>query len=430
MKLKIILTIFSNFFFIYLFSQINKKYFTSNKDSIIEYGYWVSKYDSIFKVIWPEIQKRSLINRGNSSTLALYFNASNLDGLITMYQVTEDLKYIDHAKILITNIIDSSKKLKIFTNYLNPYSDGNYYGWVDSSLNNLEKENPLNESIFFRYVVKLLRVIKEKHLRKINKYDSFYTKVLNFTEKNIWSKWYNRRDFFLKTEGITSRNWIYRNRTHLASHWAYIALELSFLSEKKDKVKKEYNEVFEAISFKGLNNKQFENCSLKNQIRNPNFNEKTFTWIYSTWNNKTYFENSTIIPNNNNYWHIQDVSHANHVVSFIIEAYSLKKYWNINDINGLCNLFSNYLFDIKSNSIKNCMLDIKCEDEGTNIQSAGRIPSDCGWIKLGKYNKLIQKIYQNIDVSTYFTTLDPNNKYFLDDVYAQLALNARHLQYQ
>jgi hypothetical protein len=50
-------------------------------------------------------------------------------------------------------------------------------------------------------------------------YAARYLAILTFTERNIWDKWYSR--------GQTN---IYRIRTHMSSHWAYIALNLERLT--------------------------------------------------------------------------------------------------------------------------------------------------------------------------------------------------------
>lgn len=46
---------------------------------------------------------------------------------------------------------------------------------------------------------------------------SQYEDLLRFTEVNIFDKWFSR--------GV--RAYIYRDRTHMAAHWASIALDLS-----------------------------------------------------------------------------------------------------------------------------------------------------------------------------------------------------------
>src|SRR5690606_22374072 len=70
-------------------------------------------------------------------------------------------------------------------------------------------------------------------------YRNQYNKLLAFTERNMFEKWYRR--------GANAN--IYRVNTHMASHWAYIAMDLSKMTTDATK-RSTYLTVFNNINRK------------------------------------------------------------------------------------------------------------------------------------------------------------------------------------
>lgn len=317
-----------------------------------------------------------------------------LDAILTMYEVTDSLNYLDVAMSLVNNNIGNA----LVTNQIKGnrfiYRD-NYKGWIeqgkDSTSGVFHREVVLDEAYFYQYVCRLLRVINQnKRLIRKKRYRKFFTRTLDFVETNIWDKWISRgvRD---------SKNRYYfllLSRTHMASHWAYIAAELYFLSGKM-------NRQDDYLNFVNTYNKKLEG----NFHRYGNY----ISWN-QTWDSNKH---TTSI--------IQDVSHGNLVISYIVEAYDLGLWTDYDAIERIINTLKDKLWDPEDCLFRDNM-DGTTIHAGPLLGDVGSFQSD-GFVKLTRYDKSLFPVYEKfIECSKYLTAW-----YQYGQLFASLAFSKKIL---
>src|SRR5690606_37719757 len=108
----------------------------------------------------------------------------------------------------------------------------NYRGWVNNNPNFPKNKNggphlqeiPLFESYLLRYLAKMAFLIeRSSSLREDRLLVERNRKIIDFVEINGWEKWYSRGE--KKSAGCYT--YLFRNRTHMTSHWAIVALYLA-----------------------------------------------------------------------------------------------------------------------------------------------------------------------------------------------------------
>ncbi len=317
-----------------------------------------------------------------------------LDAIISMYEVTDSLNYLDDAIRLVNNNIGNAEVTNRIKGNRFVYKD-NYRGWIehgkDSTSGIFRREVVLDEAYFYQYVCRLLRVIdrREKLFEK-RRYRKFFRETLDFVETNIWEKWVRR--------GIRDSKdpyyFLLLSRTHMASHWAYIAAELYFLSDKKEP-KASY------LNFVNTYNNNLES----------NFHKygKYISWN-QTWDSKKH---TTPI--------IQDVSHGNLVVSYIVEAYDLGLWKDFDAIERTINTLKDKLWD-SARCLFRDNIDGTTILSGPLLGDVGSFQSD-GFVKLTRYDKSLFQIYEKfIECSKYLTAW-----YQYGQLFAGLALSEKIL---
>jgi Secretion system C-terminal sorting domain len=312
--------------------------------------YTVSQWESLFQNSWA--YEYSVANpQSLSNDSWQYYNlAYSIDANTTIFQATGDTIYLNRALHYINNMISSA-----VPSYLIPTSQfqDSYLSWANHShptLGNDGMEYPLFESFCWRYVSTLLRIIKNSPslLSNPNYYNQYNT-ILSFTETNIFEKWNSRG----------ANSYIYRENTHMASHWARICMDLFCITNDST-----YWTVFDNFN----NHMPNYASSMRGQIR-PHPLDSLAYWWDDDWTN---FD----LPG-------QDVSHGNAVVAAIIESYDMCLEYNIGDINALIKTFN--LIWIDSVSYAEYI-------DGTGL---GNGWFNDGFIKLGRYDTLLQKRIQN-----------------------------------
>jgi len=293
-----------------------------------------------------------------------------LDAILTMFETTDNLTYLNDAISLTDNVINRAHTTKDIPGNVSIYRDS-YHGWIQNSSGKdtalFNQELVLSEIYFFQYVSRLLKDINNRpSVIKWDKYRTFYLTTLDFIEKNIWDKW--------KTRGAKFKNdkygYLLLVRTHMASHWAYIAAELSFLTTSE-------NRKYDYLSFIELYNNSLE----KNFVKYENY----IKWN-STWDD--YSLGSVNRPVDI----IQDVSHGNLVVSYIVEANSLGLWKDQDAIQRLINTVKDILWDpqkcIFTDNIDGTLFGP--HHEGLSV---GSFQAD-GFVKLTRYNSNLFSIYE------------------------------------
>jgi hypothetical protein len=87
---------------------------------------------------------------------------------------------------------------------------------------------------------------------------------------------------------------------------------------------------------------------------------------------------------------IQDVSHGNHVVSYIIAAYEFgNKNWTLADIHKLSYTLKKFMYD-RQNNMFHDNVDVSSDE---NRPGWGNFVAD-GWVKLAAYDEAVKDIFQ------------------------------------
>jgi hypothetical protein len=159
----------------------------------------------------------------------------------------------------------------------------------------------------------------------------------------------------------------------MAAHWAFIATDLALIGTYAP-MKKNYTKVRDKI-----------NEDLRKQII-PNAVDATAYYWNAEW--EFYFPPG------------QDVSHGNNVVSYIVESHDndSKGGWKDGDITGLINLLMKVVWNGKVEPDKMKFADYF---NGTYGPGTGSLQGE-GFVKLGRYNKDVQYIYQEYPDSGMF----------------------------
>lgn len=291
-----------------------------------------------------------------------YYNlAYAVDGNIAVFRATGDISYLDRALLYVENCMASAKPSKHLKN--SQFKD-DYLAWPaydhpeDKSIKG--GEYPLFESYLWRYVTVLLRAMREvPNVWDDVSYRKRWTSILTFTERHIFDKWYERG-----TDNL------YRSRTHMAAHWAFIALNLSSLTNDRER-RKRCEEVVQSINT-GLPNYK---SSLRKQLQ-PHAKVKGAVFWSDEW--------GVFDPPG------QDVAHGNNVVAYLVEAYEAGTEFKKADIESLTTL----------------LLEVIWTKDGDKYRFAEYVDGSgmgTGWfsdgfMKLGRYSQAVQRRLEKHDV--------------------------------
>jgi len=298
--------------------------------------------------------EQEYLPRSRSVNSWQFYNlAYGIDGNLAFFEATGKKKYLDRALTYAENCVASAQPSRSLP--ASQYKD-DYLAWpamnhpLDRSIRG--GEYPLYESYCWRYVTRLLRVIRQTPAIWADEdYRRRYAAVLDFTEKHIFDKWWSR-----------GQNHIYRSRTHMAAHWAYMGLELSLLTDEADR-KRRCIDVYSKIN-RGMPN----GSSLRGQLQPHQVDKSAYFWS-SEWKSKD--------PPG------QDVSHGNNMLAYVVEAHDLGVEFTKEDIAAFSALLLNVLW--------------KPAEAGGNyaafVDGSGKGNGwfNDGFMKLGRYNAEIQK---------------------------------------
>jgi hypothetical protein len=332
-------------------------------------NYWAER----FLGTWDYELRTALPQSRSPDSWDHYSLAYDIDANTAMYRATGEARYMDRALLYLDNVVGSARVSSSLPT--SQYRD-HYLGWVSKSrdLDRPGVEVPLYESYLWRYATTTLRVIRQTPaLYDDPTYRARYDNLLGFAEVNIFEKWYSR--------GANDN--VYRSRTHMAAHWATIALNLSVITTDPQRQAR-YRTVVDDID-QHLPNAP---SSLRKQMRQNPIAPSAYFWS-DEWG-------SFRRPG-------QDVSHGNGVVSYLVEANEVGTYWTATDMARLTALLQNVIWP--RNGVFPAYLD------GTGVDNGWW--SD-GFVKLGRFNAAVQDLLSQHPVV---------NGQFL----ANMALNARIL---
>ncbi|RKI35343.1 hypothetical protein D7Y27_32160 [Corallococcus sp. AB004] len=333
----------------------------------------VAAWETLFLNRWNSEHTSSFLPKSQSlDSWQFYDLAYGVDGNTAMYRATGKTQYMDRALLYVNNMVNHAK---VSSSLPRSQFKDSYLGWASARSDTLGQEVPLFESYCWRYVTRMLRTIRETPaLYNNSTYKTQYDKLLAFTERNMFEKW-NKRG---------ANSYLYRVNTHMASHWAYIAMDLSKMTTDATK-KAQYLTVFNNINRDMPNN----TSSLRGQLMTSPVNANAYFWA-AEWGSKKR-------PG-------QDVAHGNGVMAYIVEAHDAGMEWTDADMRKFVATLNNVIWP-------------SAKKYGNYVDGTG---SGTGWfndglVKLGRYNAALQ---QRLETHT----VGQNTQY-----YGNGALNAKLL---
>jgi hypothetical protein len=339
-----------------------------------------NKIDSFFSFYITANRNRisplSLSSSGNSYNFMEL--TSSLGALNRVISKTADERLINQEILLINNILISAKVSKGIPFNKFKYKD-EYRGWIASKTNDKNKgvqyqEVPLFESYAFFSITQFLYLLKEnKWSEKSYTNQMWWQSTLSFIEKNEWTKWYVR--------SYRIYNEYYRiflsSRTHMGSHWAGVAMYLKNMTSDNE-IKKQCEEM----------QQQYDLLLKRNLKPNPNF-PTAYIW------NSTYDNVSGTDAVASKSSIVQDVSHGNHVVSYIISAFQMgDTCWHLKDIHMLCRTLTSVIYNKKMNTFAN---NVDGSGDPSQLEWGNLVAN--GWMQLSDYDKDVTQIIQRFENS-------------------------------
>lgn len=293
----------------------------------LDYGSEFSKvFEADYSVGYSEKRISAKSKRNNAHhflEIGYFINANNIMG------------NKENSYEIIQNIINSVPQ--------------NQYKWIVTSISRNDRNYGQKGKEFMLFEGYMFRYIAEFQYR----FPDMALKDPNFV-RNVFSKWYKESQ---GRHGDASS--LYGLRLHIGSHWATVASYLSKMDPENQQMYKTFIDTYDA--------------QLKKSLKIIEVNGKEcYVW------NSTYadsFVNN--LKNRKKEIHVQDVSHGNHVVQYVIDSYELgSDTWTKRDLE----LFANTLKEIiwKDKSRPSDYVDGTFSDGGSKT---GWKQSD-GWMKL------------------------------------------------
>ncbi|MEZ4220338.1 MAG: hypothetical protein R3B13_05355 [Polyangiaceae bacterium] len=338
----------------------------------------VAEWQALFDAEWKAKDQTQCTTNAQSGGYDQehYFLAYCIDGMTSIWRATGDDSYLDTNLQLIQDTLDDAKL----------GSDG-YYRW-DSNLG--PDGVPLWESYYWRMVVTLVRVMHQNpQLLSKKDYGKRYQALLDFSEHDIWDKW--------ESAGLNN---LYRSRTHMASHWARIGMELYRITGKA-----KYKTVFDNIS--GGTMVGWPSNLSQQFYPNPKV-PTAYTWA-QVWG----------APKGQD---VQDTSHGGAVVSFVELAAEAGMYWKPSDVDALRSTVSDVIWPaaLGQNYYRNVdgSGGLYGPKPGNTIDLIhGRLHE---WLVLGRHDLTLQKRIEQDYVGNHL-------KYYGTEALGIAALNAKIL---
>jgi hypothetical protein len=336
-----------------------------------EVKYWKALFDTKFNA--GDGAKMLAESKSGNKFQEYYYMYYYFDGLLSIWQATGDNSYLNTMLTVIDNTIKDALPVSFNTSYLGWKADATY------DLDYPQNGVALWESYYWKAVTTLLRMMhKSPKLMATGTYQQQYDKILVFTEKNIWDKWQAK-----------GNSYIYRENTHMSSHWARMGMELFIITGKQ-----KYKDVFNNISFGTMPGWP---SNLRGQMRLNQNVPGAYVWA-SQWGGNN----------------VQDTPHASDIVTFCILAYENGWYWTRSDMDALATTLDKVIF-----------LTTDGPDYRLNVDGSGGydVPGRLrDWVKLGRYKRSLQ----NRLISQYQSDASNASRYSIQNL-ANFALNEKIL---
>lgn len=294
----------------------------------------------------------------NFMELSYSFNANTL-----MYTKTKDIKYIEIGNELVSNVFNVKENKNRFDS-----KKWRFSSTTSRHAHLVGKEVFLFEGYLLRYIAEYLFVTKD-----IQK-DSYLFKSALENLESRFIYWHKESQKKFKDNSD-----LLGVRVHMGAQKASLALFLYKMSnsEQNRNIYKSFYDEY--------------NKGLKQNLRIVKENNyECYIWN-STWDNAIANQVSDLKRNNKYPTKIQDVSHGNHVIQFMIDSYILEEgAWDKRDLERVVNTLK---FKISNDGGFADNVDGSASKD-SSVKNTGWKQSD-GWMKLIKYDKALVKIYES-----------------------------------
>ncbi|MFC7528403.1 hypothetical protein [Actinoplanes sp. GCM10030250] len=325
----------------------------------------VAFWTGVFMKSWDYSYSNGVPLSRSADSRDHYDLAYDVDGCVAMFRATDQRRFLDRALMFVENVVAAAKPS---TSLPDSRFRDEYQGWASRKSGEGGDEVPLYESYFWRYATSLLVAIHDNPgVFGDTGYRTRYDRLLAFAEIQIFQKWYDRG----------ADDTIYRERTHMASHWGLIALNLSLLTGDAAR-RVRYQKVADTISTR-----------LRGQLRRNPAEPTAYFWS-DVWE-------SAKRPG-------QDVGHGNGVITYVVEARDRGRSWTGADMAAFCALLTKVVWP--SGTTYRMYVDGTGSDNGWFAD---------GFVKLGRYDPAVQIRLEKHQVVN-------------DQFAANMALNARLLR--
>lgn len=287
-----------------------------------------------------------------------------LGGINSLLKVKWDQSLINDQKNLIDAMFNSAKPSSQMNSKL-AFKD-EYTGWISLTKGqSYSEEVPLFESYSFVYIAEFLYLLKERGwINESNDNRRWWQEKVAFVEKNGWEKWMKRSELKFKKK----YTYFLRGRTHMGSHWAGVALYLEKISSD-DKIRKQAREVYTTYDM-----------LLK---RNFKVVDGRYVW------NSTYDDVTGTDATPSTIQRVQDTSHGNNVVAYIIAAEDLGNgNWTDEDIKLLIGTLKHAVYSSTNKTFNSYI------DGTTDIADRSRFFLGDGWVKLSRYDEDLLNLFK------------------------------------
>ncbi|RKE45389.1 hypothetical protein [Sphingobacterium detergens] len=317
----------------------------------------------------------SVAKRGNPNNflvLSYFINSNNHN-----FSRTKERNYLDLNLRLINSIMNSGDNAKGKKKWTAEISSRD----INYKMNG--QEFMLYEGYLFRYILEFLSIGGS------NIDNETKNGILSFVEDNFF-KWYDR-----SINQYNDVSLFIGARVHMGALWGSIAVYLNNMSSKKA-VLTASKEVFTT----------FNSLLKKNMKKVTEGGKSCYIWNSSYDLSATKYLSSAKFKSWNKGTEVQDISHGNHVIQFILDCIKLKVgEWSNNDLLLLCNTLKERLWNAKKSNFHSL---VNGQESNDKIIRTGSWKVSDGWLKLIKYDRSLVSIFREF-YSNNRTQIDGNS---------------------
>lgn len=315
------------------------------------------------------VEKDHAMARSNSGNSYHFMNLRNSIGAINaLVKTTQQDYWIEEQRQIIDNLINAAQVSAHIPN--NTTYNDHFKGWVSLNENkNYLEEVSLTEGYIFFYISQFLYILDEiGWVNESNQNSMWWQDTLAFVETNIWTKWY------VRSRPVKGNNYWHflRSRTHMGSHWAGIGMYLGAITNNLE-IKSQTETLIS----------QYDTLLKRNLIEV----EGGYIW------NSSYDDVTGTFASPSTRDIIQDVSHGNHVIAYIVAAHEFgNENWSTQDLQKLANTVKYFMYDSENKQFYDNV-------DGTadyNRPGWGNSVAD-GWIKLADYDEGVKAVFTEFE---------------------------------